>query len=213
MLGELIGKWCFGYMRPSLFFVCMLFPIFAVSAYLYVQIVELHTLQEYFYTSLAKGKKALERRAIQERFLTRYQHFDPYFLDQYIEPLSYLGDEEREVRRSIAHPAIAHKSLLEERLHFLADGENRISFTEQNIQLSSSVKETEERQRYPVQMNTADVQKFLSLVEDIPIGEYTPVGHSPQLLIQYFHLKRYTSPLNTEVFLVETNLLKREFTQ
>ena len=176
-----------------------------------MQSLELNELKDQFQSSLEKGKSALEKKALREKFLKRYGHSDPYFIDQQIEALSFLQKEQSDLRASINHPAIVKRDSLAARLQFILSDENKISFAEQNIRTSKDIKETEEKQRYPVQIDEEDLKELLSLIEDVPIGKYNPAPHLPQLLIQNFQIHRHTTPIETEVFIVEMSLLKREF--
>lgn len=213
MFLERVGKICFYQLRPSFFYSLILLPVILSILYLFFQSVELFELQSNFNQSLEKGRVALERKALHDRFLKRYNHADPYFLDQQIESLLFLENESKEIRSLIQHPAVARVNLLEERLQFLLGEENRISFIEQNIRTSQNVKETEEKQRHPVQVDQKDLQKLLAILEDLNLGEHTPPDQTPQILIQNFHLQRQTTSLETEVFSLEMSLLKREFSQ
>ena len=70
------------------------------------------------------------------------------------------------------------------------------------------MKEVDEKQRYPVQMDESDLKQILSLIEERQTsGRYK----RPQILIKTFTLKKCETPLQTEVFEVEMALLKREF--
>ena len=75
------------------------------------------------------------------------------------------------------------------------------------------MKEVEEKQRHPVQMDESDLKQILSLIEDLPVDSFLPSAGSPQLLIKEFRLKKQETPLHTEVFEVEMDLLKREFSE
>lgn len=212
MFLELIGKFCFHRLRPSFFYALIFFPTLLILIYLFFQSLELFELEENFNHSLEKGRSALQKKRSQDRFIERYNHADPYFLDQQIESLPLLQNECSEIRSLIKHPAIARRDFLEERLEFLLGRENRIRFNEQNIRTSQNIKETEEKQRYPVQVDEEDLKRILCLVEDISIESYHPAENQPQLLIQNFRLHRQTTSLATEVFTLDMTLLKREFT-
>lgn len=211
MLLENIGKLCFGRTRPFLFFALLSTPLFLVGIYLYMHHLELLRLQENFQTALENGKQALERKAFKERFLNHYSQADPYFIDQQIESLSFLEKEQKEIRALIKHPAMLKTNPFLERLQFLVSEENKLSFAEQNIRSSSQIKETEEKQQRAIQVDEEDLKRILSAIEGVPVEGYSPFSHSPQLLIQNFQLRKHTTAIETEVFLLEMSLVKREF--
>lgn len=211
MFLETCGKICFGRIRPALFFALALLPLFLAMTFLYFKAIEIDELEFHFQRSIDMGKSALQRKAVQEEFLRRYSQADPYFIDREVESLQFLEKEQKKLLSAIGHPAIAHPEPFQERLVFIQSDENKISFTEQNIRASKGVKETEEKQRYAVQVDAEDLKKLLSLIEDIPIDGYRSMNRSPQIIIQNFQLHKQITSIETEVFLLEMSLLKREF--
>lgn len=198
------GKFFFSRLSPLIFFTFLLCPLLWVLFYLYLQMNEMNDLEMRLGSALRKGKTALERKERKEKFLACHADSDPYFLDQHIESASFLQKEKEEVQ-SLLH-AFPHNESIQDRLKFLAGEENKLQFTEENIRSSALIKETDEKQRHPVQMSEQDLQQILSIIEQ-------PRGQSPQFLIRDILLKRTLTPLQTEVFEVEMNLLKREFKQ
>ncbi len=211
MFLEQCGKIFFSKMRPIFFFSLLISPLLFSLSYLFIQNNRFHELKDSFEMAIQKGKVAMDRKAKKERFLKNYSYSDPYFLDQQIESLHFLQLERANLEALLSHPALSKKGFLQDRLSFLDGAENRLSFIEENIQASSQIKETEEKQRHPVQMDEQDLQKLLSLIEAIPIGNYLPANRSPQLLIRDFKIKKQETPLKTSVFEVEMELFKREF--
>ncbi|HLB53025.1 MAG TPA: hypothetical protein VJK48_04885 [Chlamydiales bacterium] len=191
----------------------MSIPILIATLFLFMQNRNLEELEELFIGASRKAKTAFERKQKKERFLGRYLYANPYFLNEQIESIVFLQREKQQIQALFSHPASVDKDLLQERLAFLSGNENRFSFIEENIRFSKEMKETEEKQRYPVQMDEDDLKKVLSIIENIPIGLHTPISSSPQLLIRELRMKRLQTPLQTEVFEVEMELHKREFTK
>lgn len=211
MLLERIGKFCFSKNRSLSFYLIITFPILLGFCSLFIQYTKWKDLEERFDNACKKGKTALVKKGIKERFIQRYTDANPYFLENEIESLTFLSPEINELKNLIQHPALADKRILEERLHFLTKGANQFSFTEDAIRSSPSIKEIEEKQRHPVQMNGEDLKKLLSLMEDVPIDEYPLINHRPQIVITDFRLEKKQTPLKTNVFEVEMQFIKREF--
>ncbi|MBI3508216.1 MAG: hypothetical protein HY069_01080 [Chlamydiia bacterium] len=213
MLLDRIGRICFAQMRPLFFFVLTLLPLLLSTLYVVFQSVETRQLEEQFLGSLHSGKKALQRKALQEKFIARYGAADPYFLEQQVETLHFLEKERSELKRLLHHPAVAQKDLIAERLAFLDSKDNQIVFEEQNLRTSSAIREAEEKMRHTIELDSDDLQKLLAILEDVSVGEFHPLSHAPQILIRRFHLQMQRTPVQSEVLSLDMGLLKREFTK
>ncbi|PIS01898.1 MAG: hypothetical protein COT85_08140 [Chlamydiae bacterium CG10_big_fil_rev_8_21_14_0_10_42_34] len=210
MFFEKCGKFFFSQMRPLFFFALCTFPLFATAFILFNEYNELQDLETRFSRALRKEKLSLAKKGRKERFLKRYSSPSPYFLDQNIESLTLLNEEAEKLQSILSHPAFPDSRSIKSRLAFLKD--NRLSFIEENIRTSAKIKEVEEKLRNPVQLDENDLKKVLSLIEDVEIDNFTPIDHCPQMIIKDFRLKKQETSLHTELFEVEMDLIKREFT-
>lgn len=214
MIFEKIGKFCFPEKRALLFSFALLLPLFFSCLYALFQYHKMSDLEILFQNSCKKGKVALMKKNQKENFLHRYSNANPYFLDTYIETLSFLNEEKIAIKKLLNHPALADVRTFESRLDFLTKEQNRLSFTEEAIRSNSTMKEVEEKQRFPVQMDGEDVKKLLSLLEDVKIENNRPTSESrPQIVITDFRIEKKLTPIKTTVFEVEMQFLKREFFQ
>lgn len=213
MFLERCGILFFSRMRPTFFFLLVLFPILCSITYAWIDKNRFEEIEENFAAAFRKGRTSIDRKTKKERFLQHYLNPNPYFLDQEIESLKFLQKEKSHLESFLNHPALLRKELFQKRLSFLNSQENRLSFIEENIQTSSDIKETEEKQRHPIQLDEEDLQKLLTYVEDLPIKSYVPPKHSPQILIRDFKLRKIETALQTSIFELEMDLLKREFTK
>lgn len=211
MFFERVGRFVFSKIRPQLIYVLLLLPIIFTGIYLFQKMNNLENLELRYREAIMKGKRALERKAKKDQFFQRYAHPTPYFLDHNIESLSFLQQEEKELSDFLHHPALFDKGPIQERIAFIQGDENRISFTEEAIRQSPQIKETEEKQRHPVQMDESDLKKILSIIEDVSIESHIPAPGSPQMIITDLSLKKSTKLLNREILEVEMKILKREF--
>ncbi len=209
MLLEECGKLLFFKIRPVFFFAMIAMPFILAGFFLSREASRLQTLKERFAAAARKEQLAMERKHRKERFIHRYSHTNPYFLDQVIESLPLLQAEREKIDSLLNHPAFPESTPLKERLSFIR--ENRLAFREEKIETSKEMKEIQEVQQHPVQMDETDLKQILALVEDIPIEGNFPKTNAPQLLIKDFRLKKLETPLYTEVFEVEMDLIKREF--
>jgi len=208
MFLETVGKLCFSKIRPFFFYLFLILPFVGACLYLGMQSVYLQELEGQFIQSCKKGKNALKRKGEKEKFLEKYSHAAPYFLDTHIESLLFLQKEKRALRELLQHPALTDKREIEERLHFLE--ENKLLFAEETLRTSGQIHESEEKQRTPVQMSEEDLKKLLCCIENIPIDSFSPQENSPQILLTDFQFEKKESSLKTPFLEVEMKLLKRE---
>ena len=211
MFLEFCGKLCFSRIRPSFFYALLLIPFILSGSFLLSRHSSQQQLEARFADATKKGKAALQKKTRKEKFIYRYSKSGPFFLDRQIEALSFLEKEQETLQSMIQHPAVQSKRMLKERLEFLTSEANRLVFTEENIRTSSQIKETEEKQRLPVQMSEEDLQRLLTAVEDLAVGQNQPLSQTPQLLVRDMKIKKIENPLHSEVYEVEMELLKREW--
>ena len=202
---------CGQFFSRPFFYLLVLAPWTFVLCIFFFQRAQTEEMEARFQTATLHGKGALERKARKGKFLDQFTNADPYFLDRSIESLVFLEREKEQLEFLVNHPALPQKEAVQARLTFLSGPENRLSFREENVRTSAQLKETEEKQRHPVQLDVSDLEMLLSRIEHCPIGNSMPLDKSPQLLVRDLKLRRIITPLQTEVFELELELLSREF--
>jgi len=205
---EQIGRFFFEKNRVWLFFSLLVFPFFLLFGVLAPRYFALHETEKTFDAAALRGRGALEKRIEKDLFLNRYSNFEPYFIDQCLEALPLLQSNLSELHAMKNHPACKNREALTKRIAFLEGPENRLSFAEETIRSSKRIKETEERLLHPVEVDAKDLERLLSLIEDVAIGGCVPDQTSPQLIIQDFVLTKK----NNAIYELNLSLLKREFT-
>lgn len=210
MIYEKVGKFCLSNIRPFFFYFLLLVPILCAIMYLFLEYSNIAELEEKFSTTCKKSKSALEIAKKSEFLSQRYANKTPYFLEEQIESLLFLQEEQKRLEELLNHPALADKKPIESRLQFLQSA-NHLAFTEEAIRTSSSMKEVEERQKYPVQMSEEDLKEILSLAEDLKIDSFLPPDFRPQIVITDFEMRKKKTPIKTHVFEVDMQFIKREF--
>ena len=213
MFLERCGQILFSKIRLPFFYLLVLTPWIGVLSIFFFQKAQTEEMETRFGQATLQGKGALERKMRKEKFLSQFGDADPYFLDRSIESMVFLEREKEQLEFLLNHPALPQKEAVQARLAFLSGPENRLSFREENVRSSAQLKETEEKQRHPVQLDISDLETLLSRIEHCPIGNGVPLDKSPQLLVRDLKLRRITTPLQTEVFELELELLNREFLQ
>lgn len=206
-LSELLGRFFFQRSHPWIFLCLLSAPFCLVSICLSLRLIALSALEQSFDSTALRGRSALEKRALKERFLHRYSHFESYFINQHLESLILLHRELEELHLFKQHPACSNREAVLRRIALLESAENRLSFAEENTRSSPRVKETEERLIHSVEIDQDDLDRLLSLIEGIPIGEHLPHPRSPYLFIKEFLLSKKAA--NT--YEMNLNLIKREF--
>ncbi len=208
---ERFGRFIFTRIRIPFFLLLLALPPFVTTLFLMQNRSSFSDLQSRFSSAMKKAKTALERKNRKEKFLERHTRPDPYYLDIEIESLSFLEPEKKRLETWLSHPAIPNKDGLNQRLHFLQSEENRLSFIEEEMQISDLCKETIEKQRHPVEMDNDDLKNLLALIEETPLSQTSSKGARPQLVVTDFTLKKTKTDLENEVFEIHLDLLKREF--
>jgi hypothetical protein len=202
-----IGRFFFEKNRLILFFFLLATPFALVLSSLVPRYVMLKKTEQKFDEAALQGYRALEKRQEKEQFLARYSDFEPYFIDQYLETVPLLQNSCERLIAIQNHPACKNREAIQRRIHFSQGSANRLSFAEQEVRSSQKIKETREQLLRPVEIDAYDLERLLSLIEDISIGNCRPHPRSPQLLIENFHLSKKEGAL----YELNLSLIKREF--
>lgn len=214
---EKIGRFLFQKNRMPVFLFSLSIGPLLAAIFLYMEKQSFNALEETSSLAMRKVKSAFHRKTRKEAFLAKHENSDPYFLDKEIESLCFLNQEKKQLKDWLSHPAVSNKDKLHRRIHFLENGENRLSFSEDEIQVSKTCKETLEKQRYPIEIDPNDLQNLLSIIEESTNEEKemdnkpSSLKGRPQLVICNFSMTKKNTPLQNEVFEITMDLLKREF--
>lgn len=212
MFLESFGKTLFSKIRPLFFyFILCLLPLSAIG-YVYIRHSHLQALEDRLFATSKKGVLALERKFRKERFIDHYSKISPSIWEEQIQSLVFLKPERDQIAALLQHPALIKSRILQERFSFLTTAPNRFVFQEKAFRSSSQMKETEEQLRHPVQMNTADLHQVLCYIENIPISSFLPPLETPQMFLLDFKMKKIQTPLHSEAYEVDMELLKRKWT-
>ncbi len=211
MIFEKIGRFCISFSSPLGLYLLLLMPVLGGFALFSLQYIDLHEQIEAFAYTTKKGISVIEKKKRKDLQKERYTQPNPYFLEEQVESLSFLEEEQKELEMLKNHPALFDRKAIETRLSYCKNGNNQLSFTEQDLRSQGSIKESEEKLRHPVEMSSTDIKKLLSLLEDTQIETFSPPPKLPQIVITDFVLENKETPLNKHVFEVDMQLMKREF--
>ena len=152
--------------------------------------------------------KTKNKRKAKEAFLSIYLPSPTSFLERSFKNLSLLEKEKTILNTS------ANIASLKDRFDFINSKNNAISFVEEELRLTPQIKETEEKLKQEVEIDSQDLKKILSIIERVEIDEYSPsLDKRPQILIKKISLeKKQSSPIG-ETFLLDMQIIKRELSK
>jgi hypothetical protein len=203
MFFEKIGVMFFQKVRPLFFFSLLIAPILIAASFLFFEYQDMKQLEFRFSRAVRNEKSALEKKKRKEKFLQKHSNAHPYFLNQKVGTLSFLKNERAQIEILCNHPAFPPHHCLKQRLIEIEN--NKPIFVEENIRNSKKMKESKEKLKFPIQTSEKDLQELLAIIE-------RPTESSPQMVITDFSLKSKKTSLQTNVWEVDMNLIKREFT-
>lgn len=154
-----------------------------------------------------REKKQAVNRAVRNTF----RDADHFYIDKYLETQTFLEPEIESLQKITSNKNYPEDEAVRKRLEHLSGQGNAMIFTEGVVQTYPLFQETTETLVHPVEINIADLQEILALVEGVEIGSYKPAPNRPQLLILDFKLDKKSPNDKNDVYLLNLKLLKREF--
>ena len=191
------------------FFVSLLPTIYCMTMY-FTKNQKIATLSEEFDALIPFVNKVLTNKNCLPRFLQQFQHTNRLYCEQYLENLSFLHTEIEQLKFLSSYQAFANCSMLKKRRDHLCGNGNRICFTSGSSNEAKGVKESEEKLMHPIEVDCHDLQRLLSLIEGISIGQYYPPDGRPQLIFKTFDLQKRKGSHGGENYAVNFELIKRE---
>lgn len=199
---EKYKKWL---LHPLFFFLILplsLLPSLYLTLHFAFKVHSFKDLEEKI-AIVQKKSEALKWKTEEEGyFLKKLKSADPYYIDKYLESLSFLESDLKKLQTSDSTD-----NWSKNRLGFLKGGSNRLRFSEQNRKQLKGLQEVEEVQQNAVEMNTEDLKRVLARIEEVPIGNYLAGEHPPQMIIKNFELIKKEQE---DVYLVNLTIIKRE---
>jgi hypothetical protein len=165
-----------------------------------------NTLENVQQMAHLREKKQATNMAVRQA----YQSADHFYIDKYLESLSLLENEVEALQKIANQSHIVDDEAVKKRLDYL-NTNNRLTFSEGIVQSYPHFHETLETLVHAVEINEKDLEEILSKIEGQSIGPFSPSPNRPQLLITELKLDRKEIRNNSEVFLMNLKLLKREF--
>lgn len=188
-----------------------LLPLILVGLYFVYASRSLNQLShEIEYTRL-QAVVSEQRQATNMAVRQHYQQADHFYIDKYLESMTFLEPEVESIQKVLSNPNFAGDETLRKRLELLTSNTNQMVFTEGVVQSAPHFQETTETLVRPIEVNGQDLQRILANIEGTTIGDFTPSPDRPQLIILDFKLDRKAHSEQHEVLFLNLKLLKREY--
>lgn len=133
-----------------------------------------------------------------------YTETDPLYLENQLEPLSFLKKERENLEQLLQNPTFTGNEAAEKRYAYLTSHANRLEFLQGSPLASEGIQETVCWLSHPVEIDSYDLKELLARLEGNRKGK-------PQLLITDFKCQKKILLSGNEVFELNIKLLKREF--
>ncbi len=133
-----------------------------------------------------------------------YSESDPLYLENQLEPLSFLKKERETLQQLLQSPTFTGNEAAEKRYAQLTSHANRLEFLQGSPQATEGIQETVCWLSHPVEIDSHDLKEILNRLEGKRKGK-------PQLLITDFKCHKKTLLSGNEVFELNIKLFKREF--
>lgn len=164
------------------------------------------TLENVQHMALMREKKQATNMAVRQTYKTA----DHFYIDKHLESIALLENEIDALQKIADQSHIVDDEIVKKRLDFL-NTTNKLTFSEGVVQSYPHFHETLETLVRTVEINENDLLEILTKIEGTPIGSVISPPNRPQLLITELKLDRKQIRDNSEVFLMNLKLLKREF--
>ncbi|MFA5250793.1 MAG: hypothetical protein WC371_05250 [Parachlamydiales bacterium] len=183
-------------------------PLF-LMVYFFSKLAEIQTANQRLLALRSLFQQQQKEKQSWQKLLDQYRQADPFFLQNTLEKLTFLEKERLQMEKLCQDPAFqtADKKLPWLKNSFAAA--KGLKFKQLSLKNGAGYKESEEALEEKIELNSEDLEKLLSLIENVPIGPFVPSLKTPQLLIKQFVL----SKTEQETFKVHLNLYKRDFSK
>lgn len=158
-----------------------------------------------------KAEVYKQRQATNMAVIDHYRDADHFYIDKYLETLTFLEPEIEALQKIVNHKNFTGDAFITKRLETLTGPANSMVFTEGIVQSYPLYQETTETLTHPIEVNVDDIRKILSRVEGVQIGPYKPGPSRPQMIVLELKLDKKRLPTESEVYVMNMKLLKREY--
>jgi hypothetical protein len=188
-----------------------LLPLLAVLLSLFSSLDEVSNVEMGLQSLQLTATQKERKQAVNQALRSNFKQVDPFYVDKVLESLRLLQTETNSLKKIADNPNFADNEQVRRRLEFLTGSQNRLEFTESNVQTTAHFKEVTELLAHPVEVDAGDIAKILSLVEGVEFSSNKPPANRPQIILLEFKLDKKNAIDKNQVFQLNMKLLKREF--
>jgi hypothetical protein len=175
-------------------------------------------LHHYFFNELKNYRQKIDElrwrsqklSCVEKRkdsYFKKFENANPYYLDQEIEPFVFLMEEKMYLENALKFRAFEHCRQMKDRLHFLTE-ENYLRFKEEKRSVRNNIEETLQKQIHPIEVNLEDLEKILSGIEGVALGDKIQnQSQRPQMLIENLQLEKTPNGKN---YFLNLAIIKRD---
>jgi len=202
-----IGKVFIYKKNVYIFFTISLILLATITIFTFSKASKLHKYREKLISCQKISISSLDSRKEIKDFIAQKTNFDKFFIDNKLESLTFLENEKSILSKLLLHPAFSNSEQIQKRLSFINSNQNKLKFVEEKVIKSTLITETDETQLKPIEIDENDLQKILSIVEDISFNDCEKITDAPQLICKNFSLTKKRE----NIFSLNMKILKREF--
>ncbi len=186
-------------------------PLLVIAYLFFSDLEHIHSF-EYYLESIQELATKVEKKQISNiATLNQYRNADHFYIDKQLETLNFLEPELDSLKKTVENPHFIEDEPTRKRLNFLTGKQNHLTFSETNVQSTPFFQEVTETLLHPVEINLADLQKILTVIEGRDLGAYKAPEGRPQLIILDFKMDKKNIREENQVFELNMKLLKREY--
>lgn len=179
-----LSKWASKLLGPHLF---LLPPLFIV-AYFFQEKGALEERYETFAHVARKARLLSSKAEAGKRFAEIYAQANPRFLEEKIEPMSFLEEETTLLKTVLSDPIFENAPELTRRLEKLEN--NTLRFGERSREVKGPFTLITYAQLSPIEVNEGDLARILSAIEGVEITPHLPLANRPALVIKSMKLSK-----------------------
>lgn len=203
MMARLFSKIPFSRLALYLLIVALL-PLVGIGYFYVGQMREWEAVEAKMLSLAQLSQNKARRQYLNMAVRKNFAEVDSLYLENQLEPLSFLKSEREALEKFIQNPAFTGNEAAERRLAFLKSGANKLEWTSSPAQSAEGVQEIAVSLSHPIQVDAQDLKEILTRLEGNRKAK-------PQLIITDFYLLKKPLKGGQEIFELNLKLLKREF--
>jgi hypothetical protein len=196
------------YLRYGMLFILTFLPLLFVSSLIFLKENKLSQIKKKIDQLSLYATKTKKSRDSQKEYFEKIKMGSPEFIKKNIESFIFLKGEIAELDNYLKYDFFKSNLELQKRYQFLTDESNKLTFKRENFKIVNTLRESEEKQKHPIEATFEDLLSLLSLIEDKQINDLSPPILSPMMIIKKIEIKKI---LNNNLSINNLCIIKRDF--